>query len=294
MTQSIPTLISHPGRAGWQEAETARLFSAVKEANATGAPLRSVFESLANDLGRKPNSIRNYYYACLRQQSGPAERSPAFQPFTPEETHDLLRQVLIARGQGISVRACVMALSNGSHSRMLRYQNKYRTILKSRPELIAQVCAELKQEGLPCPATVPTVTHTTAMHHDRPDIAFCDPEDAAAARLMAQPCVHHMLEGLKELMRRAARAESSATPDDALTERCHELQRTLDRKQVEHDLQRISWEKDFNDCADHLKSVMSRLQAYIALDVDSALLADAMISLRNAESFLAMQTSSLQ
>ena len=28
----------HPGRAGWQEAETARLFSAVQEANASGAP----------------------------------------------------------------------------------------------------------------------------------------------------------------------------------------------------------------------------------------------------------------
>ena len=50
----------HPGRAGWQEAETARLVSAVQEANASGAPLRSVFESLSGDLGRKPNSIRNY------------------------------------------------------------------------------------------------------------------------------------------------------------------------------------------------------------------------------------------
>ena len=61
----------HPGRAGWQEAETARLFSAVQEANVSGAPLRSVFESLSDDLGRKPNSIRNYYYACLRQQPIP-------------------------------------------------------------------------------------------------------------------------------------------------------------------------------------------------------------------------------
>ena len=53
-------------RAGWQEDETTRLFTAVKEASATGAPLRSVFESLSDDLGRKPNSIRNYYYAQTR------------------------------------------------------------------------------------------------------------------------------------------------------------------------------------------------------------------------------------
>ena len=50
----------HAGRAGWQEDETARLFSAVKAANASGAPLRSVFESLSDTLGRRPNSIRNY------------------------------------------------------------------------------------------------------------------------------------------------------------------------------------------------------------------------------------------
>ena len=48
---------------GWQEQETSRLFSAVQEAQGSGAPLRQVFEDLSVDLGRKPNSIRNYYYA---------------------------------------------------------------------------------------------------------------------------------------------------------------------------------------------------------------------------------------
>ncbi|MGN0753191.1 MAG: hypothetical protein ACI4ME_01945 [Aristaeellaceae bacterium] len=275
----------HPGRAGWQEAETARLFTAVKEANASGAPLRSVFESLSSDLGRKPNSIRNYYYACLRQQPEAASRPPAFQPFTPEETHELLRQVLMARGKGMSVRACVMNLSEGSHSRMLRYQNKYRTILKTRPEMIAQVCEELRQEGLPCPEVAPM----PAARLDHADAAFCDPEDAAAARLMAQPCVHHMLEGLKELLRRAAKAETLQSPDQTMKDKCHELQRTVDRQQVQFDLQRIAWEKDFNDCADHLRAVMSALRDYITHDADSPQLADALISLQNAEDFLARQ-----
>lgn len=280
----------HAGRAGWKEAETARLFTAVKEANATGAPLRSVFESLSGDLGRKPNSIRNYYYACLRQQPEAAERTPAFQPFTPEETHELLRQVLMARGRGMSVRACVMDLSGGSHSRMLRYQNKYRTILKTRPELIAQVCEELRQEGLPCP----DVTPAPAVHLDHADAAFCDPEDAAAARLMAQPCVHHMLEGLKELLRRAARAEAIQTPDEALTAKCTDLQRTVDRQQVNFDLQRIAWEKDFDDCAEQLHAVMDALRAYIAHDVDSEQLADALVAIQNAEGFLERQKQMVQ
>ena len=294
MSQATP-MNSHradrPGRAGWQEAETARLFTAVKEANAAGAPLRSVFESLSGDLGRKPNSIRNYYYACLRQQPESVERTPAFQPFTPEETHELLRQVLMARGKGMSVRACEMQLADGSHSRMLRYQNKCRTILKTRPELIAQVCEELRQEGLPCPDVTPAEPRKPL---DRADAAFCDPEDAAAARLMAQPCVHHMLEGLKELLRRAARAESIQTPDEALTTKCSDLQRMVDRQQVQFDLQRIAWEKDFDDCAEHLRTVARMLREYIARDGDSEHMADAMAALQNAEGFLERQRQTMQ
>lgn len=287
MTQ--PTLKPrHAGKPGWQEAETARLFTAVKEANAVGAPLRSVFESLSGDLGRKPNSIRNYYYACLRQQPDAASRAPAFRPFTQEETHELLRQVLIARGKGVSVRACVMSLAQGSHSQMLRYQNKYRTILKTRPELIAQVCEELKQEGLPCPDVAPV----PAVRIDHADAAFCDPEDAAAARLMAEPCVHHMLEGLKELLRRAARAEAS--PEEAVQQKCRDLQRAVDRQQVQHDLQRIAWEKDFDDCTAHLRTLIEALREYVARDAESDSLSGAVVALQEAEGFLERQRLMVQ
>ena len=241
-------------RAGWQDNETARLFTAVRQASADGTPLRTVFEQLSGDLGRKPNSIRNYYYACLREHPDVAPRAQAFQPFTLEETRHLLREVLMARGRGMSVRACVMQLAEGSHTRMLRYQNKYRTILKHRPEMIAEVCEELRREGLPCPAA-PAATRA-----DQADSAFCDPDDTAAARLMAQPCVHHMLEGLKELLRRAARAEESA-----------ELQRIIDRQKVQHDLLRIAWEKDFGQCLACLRETTDALETVLGGASDDAL-----------------------
>jgi hypothetical protein len=41
---------------------------------------------------------------------------------------------------------------------MLRYQNKYRAILRKKPDLIDQVCRELRQEGLPCPDVKVTVS----------------------------------------------------------------------------------------------------------------------------------------
>lgn len=259
-------------RSGWQDSETDRLFTAVKEASAAGVPLRTVFESLSGDLGRKPNSIRNYYYACLRERPEAAPHTPAFKPFTPEETHQLLREVLMARGRGMSVRACVMQMSGGSHSRMLRYQNKYRTVLKHRPELIAEVCEELRREGLPCPA-VPVQPRV-----DQADSAFCDPEDAAAARLMAQPCVHHMLEGLKELLRRAARAEENA-----------DLQRTIDRQRVQFDLQRLAWEKDYDACLTCLREAADALRAQTADDADGSHFADTQSLLARADALISQQ-----
>jgi len=142
----------HLARNGWRQEETDLLWKEIRAAAETGAPLRGVFEKMGETLGRKPNSVRNYYYMQLRDQAGDELRRAApFETFTEEEVHTLLRQVLTARGRGQSVRACVMALSGGDRGLMLRYQNKYRAILRKRPDLIAQVCRELEEEGIACP-----------------------------------------------------------------------------------------------------------------------------------------------
>lgn len=145
----------HLARNGWRQEETDLLWKEIRSAAETGAPLRGVFEKMGEALGRKPNSVRNYYYMQLRDQAGDdLRRAAPFETFTEDEVHQLLRQVLSARGQGQSVRACVMALSNGDRALMLRYQNKYRSILRKRPDLIESVCQELTAEGIPCPAQV--------------------------------------------------------------------------------------------------------------------------------------------
>ena len=221
---------------GWQEQETSRLFSAVQEARGSGAPLRQVFEDLSVDLGRKPNSIRNYYYACLRNQEQNTPRVQAFIPFTEAETHDLLRQVLTGCGQGMSVRACVMRMADGDHSRMLRYQNKYRAILKHHPEMIAQVRQELLAEGVAAPA----------QGKNPPDEA----ENRAASQMMAEPCVLKMLEGMKELLQRASAAEEK-----------EQLQRSLDRMRVEQDLRRIAWEKDYDAAVQLIREMRACLES---------------------------------
>lgn len=137
---------------GWRQEEIDMLWQEIRDAAETGTPLRGVFERMGETLGRKPNSIRNYYYMQLRSQAGDDfQRAAPFETFSEEEVHDLLRQVLMARGLGKSVRACVTEMAGGDRALMLRYQNKYRSILRKRPQLLRKICEELQQEGLPFP-----------------------------------------------------------------------------------------------------------------------------------------------
>ena len=107
------TMVRGP-RSGWREDEIDQLWREIQRANASGQPLRSVFEEMGGRLGRKPNSVRNYYYMQLRGQEGDTlRRAQPFETFTEAEVRSLLKSVLRARAQGQSVRACVMALSQG-------------------------------------------------------------------------------------------------------------------------------------------------------------------------------------
>ncbi len=137
--------------SGWSEEENHLLWETADEAQQQGLPLKQVFERIAQQTGRRPNSIRNYYYAQVRQRGGEYIPSARFVPFASEEVEQLVEQVLRARAKGQSVRACLQEMSMGNHSLMLRYQNKYRSVLKNRPELIARTVEKLRSEGIDCP-----------------------------------------------------------------------------------------------------------------------------------------------
>lgn len=139
-------------RLGWSTYEDDLLFEAVRHARKDGSPLKAVFDEVAEATGRKPNSIRNYYYARVKQGGDTLTQlphNPAFVPFNDEEIHRLLTTVLSAQALGMSVRACTLKMGDGENRAMLRYQNKYRSLLKSNPELVLSVVQELRQQGLP-------------------------------------------------------------------------------------------------------------------------------------------------
>ena len=144
-------------RTGWSENENKLLWETADEAQQQGLPLKSVFEEIARQTGRRPNSIRNYYYAQVRTHEDGAGHAARFVPFTQSEVDWLMEQVLIARAEGQSVRACLQRLAGGDHSLMLRYQNKYRAVIKSRPDYVREIVEKLNGEGVMC--ETPQVNH---------------------------------------------------------------------------------------------------------------------------------------
>lgn len=148
---------------GWTAEEDAALMRAAGDARAKRLPLKTAFDAVADELNRRPNSVRNHYYTQLK----PAEAAePAFLPFSDEEADALLRRVLLAQANGQSVRACTLEMANGDTRRMLRYQNKYRALLKAQPEKVYAVRSELTAKGYDVPD--PFVRDPNAPHVGRP------------------------------------------------------------------------------------------------------------------------------
>ena len=135
---------------GWQKHEIELLQKTIDEATQNGESLRSVFDRIGLQLGRKPNSIRNFYYAQIRSQENPdSGRTLPFETFSPGEVEQLMTSILTARAQGLSVRACVRQLAGGDRTLMLRYQNKYRSTIRTRPELVQRIMNNLAEQGIP-------------------------------------------------------------------------------------------------------------------------------------------------
>jgi len=123
-------------------------------------PIIRAFEAVAQRTGLKSNTIRNYYYRYLHvhedKQTVPVgtagsngDESPIGRPFTPEETRELMKAMLLAQARGESVRGCANRLSNGDKRILIRLQNKYRSIIAREPDYVNNLINEMAAAGLP-------------------------------------------------------------------------------------------------------------------------------------------------
>ena len=173
-------------RAGWSDSENQLLWETADEAQQQGLPLKAVFDQISRQTGRRPNSIRNYYYAQVRQHEDGQPRAARFVPFTQQEVDWLMEQVLVARSAGQSVRSCLQKLSGGDHSLMLRYQNKYRAVIKSRPDYVQDIVERLKAQGVAC--ETPQVNHRTRADLQQSGDALVSEARRTGDRELAHAC----------------------------------------------------------------------------------------------------------
>ena len=259
MLPEEPDMVKRPIRGphgGWQKGEIDALRRRIDEATQTGESLRSVFDRLGRELGRKPNSIRNFYYAQVRAQAGEnADRALPFETFSQEEVEQLLVAVLTARAQGMSVRACVRRLADGDRARMLRYQNKYRSTIRTRPELVRRVMKQLSDAG---------VSYVSPYAAQEPAQEEAMPRLQKQALQSGDPALAQLFSSLNHLLDLAlAPRESPAADSDA--------QRKADRLSAQLDMLRIALDDEQTHSAQlrsETEGMVTLLKSYIALPQD--------------------------
>ncbi len=138
---------------GYTEEEAKSVVDFIKTGKQKGKTLTYLFETYGLQNGRAKGSVRNYYYALMRNEKGDerivklldgSELSvEKIREFTPEETDAALRSILTEKSKGMSVRRAIFNLSGGDDKLMLRLQNKYRNTLKKEPHKLAEIAADL-------------------------------------------------------------------------------------------------------------------------------------------------------
>lgn len=139
---------------GYSEQEAKTLIDFIAEGKKRGEALSALFASYGKKCGRAAGSVRNYYYQFLKCEDARAKeilrgkrlRAEKIRAFSDEERNEMLKKILSERSKGYSVRRAIANVCAGNEKQMLRYQNKYRNLVKKQPELIERTAKEM---GLP-------------------------------------------------------------------------------------------------------------------------------------------------
>ena len=138
---------------GYTEEEAKRLVEYIKDGKRAGKTLTKLFASYGVENGRARGSVRNYYYALMKNRKGDERivklldgsslKVEQIREFTEEETDLALKSILIEKSKGLSVRRAITNLSQGDDKLMLRLQNKYRNVLKKQPERLEKIAESM-------------------------------------------------------------------------------------------------------------------------------------------------------
>lgn len=140
---------------GYKEEDVISLARFITERK--GVNLTKIFEQFSLKTGKAQGTIRNMYYALVKFSAknheftkkyldGVTLSASKIVEFSKKEESELVEKILVLKQQGKSVRQAIGILSNGDEKLALRYQNKYRNILKKSPELIEKTSKKIGLE----------------------------------------------------------------------------------------------------------------------------------------------------
>ena len=142
----------------WTIMQTKNLFKEVAIANQKGLGLKAAFTMAAENTNKSINSVRNYYYAQLKMfELVPSlakdlgieilkSKRDGFELFSEQEIDDLIKNILIGKGEGKSVRSVIAAQAKDAKE-ALRLQNKYRSMIAHNKTRVNNIMNLLAKEG---------------------------------------------------------------------------------------------------------------------------------------------------
>ena len=141
---------------GYTEEEAKSLVEYIWAGKQAGKTLTYLFETYGAQHGRAKGSVRNYYYQLLKTKDEKAKRilrgkglkAEKIKEFSDRETDEMLKNILAERSKGVSVRRAIQKIADGDDRLMLRYQNKYRNMLKKQPERIEETAKNMGLENV--------------------------------------------------------------------------------------------------------------------------------------------------
>ena len=128
----------------WTATEIKNLFSLVEKYKSENKPIIDAFYEHATKNNRQQLSVRNFYYSKvdeimhsqkLQKQleiNIKLHEKNNFAKFDDRQTQKLLEHIKNRTNQGQSVRKACMELANGDAKELLRFQNKYRELVKKQ------------------------------------------------------------------------------------------------------------------------------------------------------------------
>lgn len=144
----------------WKDSEVKSLFNCITKIKEKNTSLLEGFKEFAKKTKRKANSVRNYYYLEIEDLKNNPERAKRLgidlslhniqnpERFSKQQTEKLVMDILRLKCLGVSVRKACLQLANNCPENMLRYQNKFRSVVKKDKVLYDKCLINLKKMGL--------------------------------------------------------------------------------------------------------------------------------------------------